>query len=1309
MAEPIVVEGPDGREFEFPADTPNDVMKSAMASQYPTDNWPKKLLGMQVPGMEQMGQNMEDARARDVASQARVREVGQAEQDYRARAFASPFSRRTDRISTPQNLTGADQPNLTPESDLDKLGAYALGADQGLTFGFGDELSGSYSDYDKRTAERDNPQDYATGEMGGMIMNAGATLPLTVPRTLNAARFLPLGPRAQSAASGAMSASVWDGLYQLGEGQGDAVERVSGMDPQRTGVAAGIGAGLGGLLGIIANPLSKEGSEFARVLDTVVDDGGVSDDGVRALERFLRDKGIALDDVTLGRINGVIKDARESGSKSLALPVRIKDVLVDALDGGSGKIRDALKNQLRGTMGMGDEGATTIQKAIDEDYVSSRQAAYDQYGNRLGQRRRIDSEDKTLSELRKIGEEGYEPILSQGPQTYQGARALDEVLNGPGMRSGELMSPMRQYANAEGFELEDFIKSQPLRAAHWMQSKARELVDSGQKQYSGLRTRLLGAIEEAAPNYNAVRAKYGDEYGNLEALDFGDKFLTNAGKEFEIDKMARAYKELSAAQKRVALLSVRDVLRTATGKGKKSVPPRLTRVGQEQVLEALETVFGKRGARVAQDIEKIEDFLKLRSDVDVRGRGSQTTPLAQDIQTATNNVSPPWRRKLGGALQGVAGDAVLTASGFGPLNAVRRGVSKAGEIISGDPSNKMNAFAKLLEAKISPAQTKPQRTLPQRGPDGKFIAANKNALSAAEVPAAPAEAGQRNALAKPPAQSGFIPPALTEPVGGAVVGGGAGSVFDIDGDGVAGTPEDRGLGVLLGLSGGFASKGLRGRRRLGGADADAGADNYLRSFKTSGGSNVDVLFAPKYGGKHLEVDMRVDGSPYRKTGSAVRPMAEVQDILAGTEDRIRQVVSSTQPEQITFSATTKARANLYNRLIKNGGLDGYQVRKKGKYTIILERVRPSQSAPAKPPVQSGIPNIGNRHGIAGAVLGGTMAQDVDGDGRVSPQERLLQSAAGAAGLKALNGGPVRRALQRRQRAEAHGIRPSMMSESRLPNELDERFVSEAIGDAQLKKNVPFHEPVIARLKGDDLNRVADDMVSGDPQAFSPIAQGIEQRLAAAKASGTKPDVKPWERAVLRAYKRFSRDMNVNGFEPDPVARRRSYQLREQMLTPGEKSNHVSLEGPHITGIKGIGPDARQFDSFNNTARLLMASGAAGAYGLAKGGEAIWNGIPDEMKENSQVLQDADRLGRFASQTGKNALAAVGIGGGAPKPEPMVDYSSIQMKEYLEGRGLTVEQFQYIKRLPETGRLDAATYEALTLEMMNDSVEGQGLR
>ena len=908
-----IIEAPDGTEIEFPSSMSDDEIAAVMRQQYP-QKMPSKIFGINLPSQEQFSQMLNDAADRRVDAVQRLNDRGRKHIDHINKLKRSSWSK-----------TGQEGAFIPTPTDALAVGSELAGSNQGLSFWLEDELGGGQKVKDEIAAAKAlKPEDFAKGEVGGGLMNAAITAPLTVPKVANVTRFLPGGNLVRNTAAGVMSGIGWDGAAQMAQGEGGVSQRLGQVDQKQNALAGFLGGTAGGTLTALSRPLSDGASEFVTVLDGVIDRGTVSPDGLRALERFLTNQGVSLDGITLGRINSVVQDARQTSSKALALPVRIKDILIDALDDGTGNLRNAVQDHLRGTVVRGGDAGQTVTASIDEDLPAARSELSDFFGKQLGKRARIKSEDQTTEQLAEIGRQGYEPILSKGPQSADSEQALRGILAGPGMN--KLKSPLEEIAAGEGLSLQEMIDSDPLRAAHWMQSKARQLSESGDPvkgpAFRALRNRLLKGINDAAPGYDKIRKEYGDEYGNLTALEFGDKFLTQAGKAFEVDRMARAYKELSPAQKRIALLSVRDVLRTASGKGKRRAAPRLGRVGDEQVLESLETVFGARGARVAQGIEEVDNFLFSRQDIDPR-RGPRSTPDRHLADRAATNVLAPWRQKVASAFEKVGSDAAAASVGFPPLRVIGGAATGIGRAIDGNPTGRLNDLAKLLEAKVSPAQThaKPKRVAPPKGPDGKFLSREKAQELGIEYPAP----------AKKPAEAGFISPdMLTGLSGRTAVGGAFGASagyqnpIDFDGDGEHSFLEKVGTGAV-GLVGGAGALRYGPRlaemaddvitspsaRRVLDGSSEAGFSNPGRTGETiyaksgrkysmaEGSTMSKVIELARQGKTNTQIDEALGLSPgvaahYRnvaKTGKPpvdLSPQAESPVLTAGIDGRRRK-------------------------------------------------------------------------------------------------------------------------------------------------------------------------------------------------------------------------------------------------------------------------------------------------------------------------------------------------------------------------------------------------------------------------------------
>lgn len=596
------------------------------------------------------------------------------------------------------------------------LDSMASGMTNAAYFGFDDEIAGAASkagvpgldnykaNQDRMRAEQ--PSAFMGGQMSTAFAPFGAANAILKPKTI-------LGTSALGGATG----SAQGGLQGFGDTDGTFSNRLEGGNE---GAKAGalFGAALGGGLAAAPRAISAmkggEGrSQLGDILEGIIEPGTVDASGIKALDRFLAQNKIRLDDNTVRRINSSINSAIELGADSASLPVRLKDVLVESLDGGGGKFAQALQDQLQGTMNIGGDGAKTIFNAIDEDLPAARKAIKAQFDSVLGAKSRFAEEGRINEVLSQISAEGYRPIFARGIQSQEGAKALEDFLSEPGIIGSN--KKLREAAELGlGRDLDDFIKKQPLEAAHWVQSRAGEMAqaasDAGDtfaaRNWGEFRNRALKAINKAAPGYDNVRKMYGDEFSNQEAHGFAKRFIAKVSGEegpYQIDVLKEKFKGFSPAEQEAALISLRDMLKATTGKGWAEKGPQLTRLLHENVQEAFGEVFGKEGAEIIKSVNSAKRFIDSRIRPDTRNN-SQTGPNIEASKTARANVESPMRRKVGGALQSLSSDAALS-SGFGafaPVRTVGNTLGALGKAVSGDSSGKLNALAKLLEAPVNP-------------------------------------------------------------------------------------------------------------------------------------------------------------------------------------------------------------------------------------------------------------------------------------------------------------------------------------------------------------------------------------------------------------------------------------------------------------------------------------------------------------------------------------------------------------------------------------------------------------------------------
>ncbi|MEL6859306.1 MAG: hypothetical protein AAFO74_13045 [Pseudomonadota bacterium] len=596
-----------------------------------------------------------------------------------------------------------------------------------------------------RVAGEDQPGWSMAGDIAGfagtggtVVANAGMRL---VPKT-GLGKFVGLGALG-GAENAVYEATVGESNRQAaGESEGTAPERLNALAEGGTNPLAWAAGpafyGAGRATGLIKAPPSENALALASVLDAT-SGTPVSSDDLRIVERFLRDQGITLNNEGFAALSGATENALELGAVGPRLPVRFKDLVSEAFPDSA----DGIVDHLRGTSQLRRGGHSIVDDAVSEDLGQSKEYLTETIQDTLGRQSRLGAEDQSREVLSQIGQEGYEPLLKAGPTNEAGAEALEGILEGPGM--SKLYEPLRTIAAGEGKDLDFLLSEEPLAAAHWMQSKARQLSQRGGDEalrggFGSLRTRLLNGLNAATDGqYDVIRRQYGDEYGNLEALEFGKSFLRDAHKPYELDVMKRSFEGLSEQQQQQALLSVRDTLLSAIGRGQATNGPRLRQVKEDNVLGALTRVFGDKGDEVRKLIEETRDFVTSRNNASRYASDTGRNMSAKDI--ALENVQPTWRRQLGQSISDLGSDAGLSIA-FGqavPFQTIQRQTQRLGKWIGGNPEDKLEALARVLEAPVAPARTNALAPTPSVPP---AAAPAVNALAPQSSPA-PAALPQR--------------------------------------------------------------------------------------------------------------------------------------------------------------------------------------------------------------------------------------------------------------------------------------------------------------------------------------------------------------------------------------------------------------------------------------------------------------------------------------------------------------------------------------------------------------------------------------
>lgn len=647
MSEPIIVDGPDGNEYEFPAGTSHDVINSVLSKRFPKpapasgpdtgikSGWDAALFSgvnfMTGGALRRAGNAAFEGTVNEGWGDAAVIE---SETNY-------PLA------STGGKIAGFAYPAGAAGSaavDLSSMAAKRVGLDKLLPKG---------TDVASRL-----------GRYGARL------LPMAPAGAIEAAAY--------NATGEADTKAVLEGreptLQDRKEGAVDAL-----TNPINYAAIPALSAlyrgGRGAITGqFTPDEIVKKTNIPVKITDAIPNADELSRRGQSTLNRLLKDTGVTIDDAFGAlRASDLADGSRLPGRDGVAvdlvdqpssLPARRWTQLVDEFGDKADNLENSLVAQMQGASHISGSKASDITKrAIEEDAVGAKAAlkeAGDQFAGTSA--RRSEARYAALEELNRLSEEGYQPILSAGPQSQEGADALLGVINGPGMQ--RLLEPMRTLAAGEGVDIDVMMAQRPLEAAHWMQSRARQLTETSdgamRRAYGNLRTRLLTAINKAAPGYDDVRMQYGDEIGNIEALKFGNRFFAMARDELKTDELREAYEALTPQQRQAAMMSVRDAFVSAANGSKPGLPPRLGQVGAENTLDALETIFGAEGKTLRDSISKIDRRMQNNDIINPR-TGSPTAANSVAVQRAIDQTRNPVER-IAASVVGAGGkDMALSA------------------------------------------------------------------------------------------------------------------------------------------------------------------------------------------------------------------------------------------------------------------------------------------------------------------------------------------------------------------------------------------------------------------------------------------------------------------------------------------------------------------------------------------------------------------------------------------------------------------------------------------------------------------------
>lgn len=535
----------------------------------------------------------------------------------------------------------------------------------------------------------------------------------------------------------------------------------------------------------------------------------------KIIGRLLRAGGVARNDVDR-TLAGLVQAYQSSNSSRLPLAFFAEEYLPTVLP------KQAAEDVIQKLRGFGrerysangprDSSRATMRETVDTLRGSQREVLTKEFEDTLGKETLLNKKGKIKRDKSSVAEAVYreeldrqQRLLDDGKATPEQVAARDDLLMLMGREDyfAEVPKELKIQALDEGrSSLWEFIHQNPIEAAHWMQSRMGELASKGNSIANTMRWPLVRRLEEAVPGYRGARLDYGDLFGQEKQIKFGDDLFSVAGNVLKTGEKAAEYKRLAPSQKTVAEKSIRDKLvnefrKAKAGDDRAAV---ITQMQKDGVLDALETILGAKGRRVADGIRAmVKENDRLRA-VDMLS-GSNTADNLKQIEAAQEAVRSPVNKAIGAVgdkqswTNTIVGDALLAANGLPPLltgSKIATGVvgkfgspgskklSSATRTLYGLPTQtSQNALAAGIEpppARLKVEKPKPTKlTVTQDSLDALLKQYDQKPTAALRTKIIAA----RKALAKQPPANALASPPPSGPINRAGFGGGRSSSLDM--------------------------------------------------------------------------------------------------------------------------------------------------------------------------------------------------------------------------------------------------------------------------------------------------------------------------------------------------------------------------------------------------------------------------------------------------------------------------------------------------------------------------------------------------
>lgn len=508
-------------------------------------------------------------------------------------------------------------------------GSAVSGAADMATFGFGDEaaaglvtgienLRGKDASYsqtlkeirgNQQQAQRDNPNSYLAGQVGGGIAQgvaAGPALLANAPGTL--ARI----------GGGMLTGSGMGGLYGLGSGEGAQDRLTQGAQ------GAGVGALVGGAIPAVAKGAS---SAYSSIVDAL--SGNAAAKGVGTTPGVLRMLGNVLDaDGTRGP-TGQANMARAGADAMLAdagpNARAVLDTAIqrggpggvgarDAIAARTGRASTAIADALDANLGA-PEGVTAARTAIRQGSAPARSAAYD-------------AAYKAPIDYAAPGGQVIEQIVkTRVPQSA--INEANALMRAEGNHSKQILAHVADDGMVTFESLPD------VRQLDYITRGLNEVADQadgagklgGQtakgRAYSNLAQELRGHLKDLVPEYGQALETAADPIRRSKAVDLGSKLFSPATTRDQVDEAVRG---MTQAEKDAVAQGVRSRLDDAMANVTRTIqdgdtPAReaikaIKDLSSRANREKLEAVIGKQKAEALfSEVDRAATSFDLRASV----------------------------------------------------------------------------------------------------------------------------------------------------------------------------------------------------------------------------------------------------------------------------------------------------------------------------------------------------------------------------------------------------------------------------------------------------------------------------------------------------------------------------------------------------------------------------------------------------------------------------------------------------------------------------------------------------------------------